>query len=230
MKEPSKLESVFIRWRYFVLHIFSIGFGVYLLLDAKEFIQSFLQQEARQTQEKLERMTAALEKTGDSTVAASNKTTELFETFATQFHAQVEIASASIVKARKYIGDLVGVVTGGEYSETSLARYAFDILEFIETQPILITTKKLLSGKMDEKNIQTGAQWVASHRHLALTYVMTSERAEDFLVRLCSSVVAFDFYVMGDRESIKPQKLIEYIKEVHEPTRIYFQALATAQK
>lgn len=230
MKEPSKLESVFLRWRYFILHLCGFSILVYVLFDAKEFIQSFLQQEARQTQEKLERMTTALEKTGDSTVAASNKTTELFETFATQFHAQVEIASASIVKARKYIGDLVGVVTGGEYSETSLARYAFDILMFIESQPISITTKKLLSGKMDEKNIQTGAQWVASHRHLALTYVMTSERAEDFLVRLCTSVVSFDFYVVGDKESIKPQKLIDYIKEVHEPTRVYFQQLATAQK
>lgn len=230
MKEPSKLESIFIRWRYFVLYLFCVGFGVYLLLDAKEFIQNFLQQEAGQTQEKLERMTAALEKTGESTAVASEKTTQLLETVTTQLHAQVEIASSSIVKVRKYIGDLVGVVTGGEYSETSLARYAFEILEFIESQPILITTKKLLTGKMDDKNTETGAQWVAGHRHLALSYVMTSERAEDFLERLCTSIVAFDFYVVGDKESVKPQKLIDYIVEVHEPTRIYFQALATAQK
>lgn len=228
MKEPSKMESIFLRWRYFVLHVCGFGILVYILFDAKEFVQSFLQQEARLTQDKLERMTSALEKTGENTIAASNKTTELFETFATQFHANVEIASTSIVKVRKYVGDLVGVVTGGEYSEQSLVAYAFELLQFIESQPITITTKKLLSGKMDVENNETGSQWVASHRHLALTYVMTSERTEDFLMRLCTSVVSFDFYVVT--EGKKPQKLIDYIKEVHKPTQVYFQGLATAQK
>lgn len=228
MKEPSTIESIFLRWRYFILHLCGFGIMVYVLFDAKEFVQSFLQQEAQQTQEKLERMTTALEKTGMRTVAASDKTAQLFETFATQFHAQVEIASSSIVKARKYIGDLVGVITGGEYSEPSLAAYAFELLQFIESQPITITTKKLLSGKMDVENNETGSQWVASHRHLALTYVLSSERIDDFLVRLCTSLTLFDFYVGA--EGKKPQKLIDYIKEVHKPTRTYFQTFATAQK